>query len=118
MTREATPNSLDHPGQRAAYAHGAALWLSNSRYHHVVQAEYRTAPVEQRRYSRCPDREATPARILAAQRDGTRQRLLGTGIPPKRVDELLAAFDALPERQGQPWVGDEAFQWALAQPRR
>jgi hypothetical protein len=29
---------------------------------------------------------------------------------PERVDELLAAFDALSERGGQPWDGEEAFR--------
>jgi hypothetical protein len=37
---------------------------------------------------------------------------------PERVDALLGAFDALPERQGRPWDGEAAYQWVLAQPRR
>jgi hypothetical protein len=59
-----------------------------------------------------------PIRILAAQLEGTRQRLVSTGMPPERVDELLAAFDALPECQGRPRDGEEAYRWVLAQPRR
>ena len=58
-----------------------------------------------------------PARILSAQRAGTRQRLIGTGMLPERVDQLLAAFDALPDRQGRPWDGEAAVTWVLAQPR-
>jgi hypothetical protein len=30
---------------------------------------------------------------------------------PERVDELLAAFDAIPERQGQPWDAEAAYHW-------
>jgi hypothetical protein len=56
-------------------------------------------------------RRGDPARILAAQRDGTRQRLINTGMLRERVDELLAAFDALPKRQGHPWDGEEAYRW-------
>jgi hypothetical protein len=43
---------------------------------------------------------------------------MSTGMLPERVDELLAAFDALPERQGRPWDREEAFRWVTAQPRR
>jgi hypothetical protein len=63
-------------------------------------------------------RRGDPARILAAQREGSRQRLISTGMPHERVDELLAAFDALPERHGRPWDGEEAFRWVTAPPRR
>jgi hypothetical protein len=35
-----------------------------------------------------------PAEILAAQRAGTRQRLIVSGTLVERVDEPLAAFDA------------------------
>jgi len=63
-------------------------------------------------------RRRDPARILAAQREGSRERLTRTGMLPERVDELLAAFDVLPERQGRPWDGEEAFRWVKAQPRR
>ena len=63
-------------------------------------------------------RRADPARILAAQREGTRQRLISTGILPERVDELLHAFDALPRRQSAPWDTEAAFQWVMAHPRR
>ena len=62
-------------------------------------------------------RRGDPARILAAQREGTRQRLISTGIPPERVDELLAAYEALPEAQRQPWDGEAAYRWALAHRR-
>ena len=58
-----------------------------------------------------------PARILAAQREGTRQRLIGTWMMPERVDELLAAFDALPDRQSVPWDGEAAFRWVLERRR-
>jgi hypothetical protein len=33
------------------------------------------------------------------------------------VDELLAAFDALPERQWLPWDGDAAYRWVLERRR-
>ena len=59
-----------------------------------------------------------PARILEAQRAGNRQRLISSGLPPERVDNLLAAFDALPERSGRSWDSEEAYRWVLAQPRR
>jgi hypothetical protein len=58
-------------------------------------------------------RRGDPARILAAQREGTRQRLISSPMPVERVDQLLAAFDALRERQGRPWDAEEAFQWVL-----
>jgi hypothetical protein len=63
-------------------------------------------------------RRPNPARILEAQRAGTRARLISAGLLPERVDQLLAAFNALPERQGRPWEGEEAYRWALAQPPR
>ena len=58
---------------------------------------------------------ADPARIRAAQREGTRQRLIGTGMLPERVDELLAAFEASPEPQARPWDGEAAYRWVLEQ---
>ena len=63
-------------------------------------------------------RRSDPARILAAQREGTRQRLIRSPMPVERVDELLGAFDALPERQGLLWDAEAACRWVLAQPRR
>ena len=63
-------------------------------------------------------RRSDPACILAAHREGTPQRLVSTGMLPERVDELLAAFDGLPERLGRPWDSEEAYRWVLAQPRR
>jgi hypothetical protein len=36
-------------------------------------------------------RRPDPARILAAQREGTRQRLIGTGILPERVETCCIA---------------------------
>jgi hypothetical protein len=63
---------------------------------------------------------ADPARIEAAQREGTRQRLLGTGMLPQRVDELLAAWEAAPASQRLPRDGrywEAAFDWIAAQRR-
>ena len=48
-------------------------------------------------------RRPDPARILAAQREGTRQRLTCAGLPVDRVDALFGEFEALPERHGTPW---------------
>jgi hypothetical protein len=59
-------------------------------------------------------RQGDPARIQAAQREGTRQRLISTGMLPERVDELLAAYEA----QGRPFDGEAAYRWVLEQPRR
>jgi hypothetical protein len=59
-------------------------------------------------------RRADPARVLAAQREGSRQRLISTGMLPELVDQLLAEFDALPERQERPWDGEEAYRWVGA----
>jgi hypothetical protein len=63
-------------------------------------------------------RRGDPTLILEAQREGTRQRLISSPMPAERVDELLGAFDALPDRQGRPWDAEEAYRWVLAQPRR
>jgi hypothetical protein len=63
-------------------------------------------------------RRTDPTRILEAQRAGTRARLVSAGVSPERVDGLLDAFLALPERQGRPWDGEAAFRWLAAQPRR
>jgi len=49
-----------------------------------------------------------PARSFEAQRAGNRQPLSNSGLPPERVDDLLAEFDALPERQGRPWDAEAA----------
>jgi len=65
-------------------------------------------------------RRRDPARIDDAQREGTRQRLLGTGMLPQRVDELLAAWEVAPASQGLPRDGrywDAAFDWIAAQRR-
>ena len=43
---------------------------------------------------------------VRAQGEGTRQRLISAGIFPERVDELLAAYEALPEAQGRPLEGE------------
>jgi hypothetical protein len=45
-------------------------------------------------------RRAHRARIDAARREATRQRLLGTGMLPERVDELLSAWEAAPTSHG------------------
>ena len=63
-------------------------------------------------------RRGDPARIQAAQREGTKQRLISSGLSPERADELLAAFDDLRDQQAQPPDGDAAYRWAMAQPRR
>ena len=63
-------------------------------------------------------RRGDPAKIEAAKREGTRQRLISTGLLTRRVDELLDAFDALPERHGQSWDSEAAFESGLAQPRQ
>jgi hypothetical protein len=47
-------------------------------------------------------RRGDPARILAAQREGLRQRLLSTGRLPERVDQLIAAWDAEAGRRALP----------------
>jgi hypothetical protein len=62
-------------------------------------------------------RRADPVRILAAQREGTRQRLVSTGIPLERVDELLAAYEALRGAQSRPLDGEAAYRWVLARRR-
>jgi hypothetical protein len=56
-------------------------------------------------------------RIAAAHRAGTRARLVSAGVPDDRVDALLQAFDALPDREGERWDGEAAFRWAMSQPR-
>jgi hypothetical protein len=33
------------------------------------------------------------------------------------VDELLAAYERLPETHGRPWDGEAAFRWVLEQRR-
>ena len=63
-------------------------------------------------------RRADPARILAAQREGTRQRLISAGMLVGRVDELLAAFDTLREHQGEPWDSEAAYRWVVERRRR
>lgn len=62
-------------------------------------------------------RRSTPARLDAARREGTRQRLISAGILPARVDELLAAFEALPEAQARAWDGEAAYRWVLERRR-
>jgi hypothetical protein len=61
-----------------------------------------------------------PARILAAHREGTRQRLLRTGMLVERVDELMAAWEVAPASQELPRDGrywDAGFEWVTAQRR-
>jgi hypothetical protein len=50
-------------------------------------------------------RRGDAARILEARREGVRQRLMGIGMLPHRVDELLAAFVVAPGSQGLPRAG-------------
>jgi len=63
-----------------------------------------------------------PARILAAQREGIRQRLLGTGMLPERVDGLMAAWEAEATRRGLPdghrYADAVAWDWIVASTRR
>jgi hypothetical protein len=62
-------------------------------------------------------RGGDPARILAAQRESSRQRLISSPMPPERVDELLAAYDALPGRKELPWDGEAAYRWVVERRR-
>lgn len=62
-------------------------------------------------------RRADRARIDAARREGTRQRLISTGILPERVDGLLAAYEALPEVQGRPLDAEAAYRWVTERRR-
>jgi hypothetical protein len=58
------------------------------------------------------------ARILEAQRAGTRARLVSAGVSADCVHGLLDAFLALPDVRGRPVDWEAAFGWALAQPKR
>jgi len=58
-------------------------------------------------------RRSTPERIADAEREGTRQRLISTAFPSERLDELVAAFEALPEVQGRAWDGEPAYRWVI-----
>jgi hypothetical protein len=80
------------------------------RWYRVGQLPQRTAPHP-------PTFAETASRGVRAA-PPQRRYTHGPSIPAERVDELLAAFEALPERQGRPWDGEEAFRWVLAQPRR
>ena len=63
-------------------------------------------------------RRSTPERIDAAHREGTRQRLLRTGVLPGRVDELMAGWEASAASQGLPRDGrywDAGYDWIVAQ---
>jgi hypothetical protein len=65
-------------------------------------------------------RRSTPERLEAAQREDTRQRLLGTGMLADRADELLAAWEAAPASQGLPRDGrywQAAYDWVIARRR-
>jgi hypothetical protein len=59
-----------------------------------------------------------PAKIEAAKLAGTRQRLIGSGMLPDRVDELIEAFRADQERRGQLVDADALYLWVTSQPRR
>jgi hypothetical protein len=58
---------------------------------------------------------------LAAQHEGTRQRLISTGVLPERVDALIAAREAEAARysiaQDGP-TGVPGFDWIVAHGRR
>jgi hypothetical protein len=43
--------------------------------------------------------------------------LTSAGILPERVDELLVAYEALPEAQGRTWDGEAAYRWVLERRR-
>lgn len=62
-------------------------------------------------------RRSDPRRIADAHRAGTRARLISAGLVPERVDELLAAYDVLPERQGQPFNAEDAYRFVLERRR-
>lgn len=66
-------------------------------------------------------RRADPARIEAAHREGTRQRLLGTGMLPGRVDALIAAWDEEAARRGlapdRRFADEDAWDWMVSQGR-
>jgi hypothetical protein len=66
-------------------------------------------------------RRADPARIDAARREATRQRLLGTGMLAERVESLLGAWEEEATRRGLPADGrfadQAAWVWITSQPR-
>jgi hypothetical protein len=47
-------------------------------------------------------RPSDPAHIQAAQREGLRYRLLGSGMLPERVEAAMAAWEAEAARRGVP----------------
>ena len=60
------------------------------------------------------------ARIDDAHREGTRSRLLGSGMLPERADALIAAWDEEALRRDLP-VGDRmdgAWEWIEAERQR
>lgn len=64
-------------------------------------------------------RRSDPTRIDAARREATRQRLLSTGMPPDRVDSLMAAWEAEAGRRGLPegrrYADEIGWEWMAAQ---
>ena len=67
-------------------------------------------------------RRADPARIDAARREATRQRLLSTGMLPDRVDALMAAWEAEAGRRGlleaRRYADESGWEWMAAQRAR
>jgi hypothetical protein len=66
-------------------------------------------------------RRADPARIDEARREATRQRLLGTGMLPGRVDALMAAWEVEATRPGlaadRRYADEGAWDWLVSQGR-
>jgi hypothetical protein len=66
-------------------------------------------------------RRADPARIDAAHREATRQRLLSTGMLLDRVDALMAAWEDEALRRGlgvdYRYNDDAAWDWLVSKGR-
>ncbi len=65
-------------------------------------------------------RRGDPARIEEARREAIRQRLLGTGMLPGRVEALMAAWEDEAIRRGladRPYSGADAWEWMASQAR-
>lgn len=67
-------------------------------------------------------RRSTPARLEEARRAGFRNRLIGTGMLPERVDAAMAAWDAEAALRGvseaQRGFWDAAWEWIAEHRRR
>jgi hypothetical protein len=65
-------------------------------------------------------RRSTPENIAAAQRAGSRQRLIGEGVSPERAEAWVAAWEAQEPRDaarqdGAYWTA--GWEWMAAQRR-